>query len=223
VCSGVVANERSAKVLVLQYRRSRFQRPERGVDSVAFPARFRRTYEPALDFRLSDVSWGVKRRPGFSEFDDPQAHATSTAHAFVSGNDALAICGYRPYRRRRHSSVTLAAPSEQNPECERCRSILPLAVALVVQADVAGQVQTVVGPQMVDQPSPLLRLADHFEARLARSPRRRAARTARMLGPVGLSAGKSRRRSRSRAKTRAADLAPQPLFPELTPELAAAS
>lgn len=71
------------------------------------------------------VLWGVVRRDGMSDLDDPSAHAGLAQHAYPVDADEQAICGYRPPRRRTQFSsgarVELAAPSSvYNPACERC-------------------------------------------------------------------------------------------------------
>lgn len=57
--------------------------------------------------------WGVPIRHGFNEFDDPWYHRGRTAHAFRTGNESAAVCGYRPWRHwlRPGRQVKLALPS----------------------------------------------------------------------------------------------------------------
>jgi hypothetical protein len=74
-----------------------------------------------------DVLWGVARRNGYFDIEDPSAHAGLTQHAFPFGRDEEAICGYRPPRRRDEWNPTprpmLALPSDAyNPRCDRCQS-----------------------------------------------------------------------------------------------------
>ena len=75
------------------------------------------------------VMWGVRRRGGFSEFDDPLAHRGRVKHAFVFGSETRAVCGYRPVRWGR-SGVPLAAPTEHNPACQGCLAGVTGAIAL---------------------------------------------------------------------------------------------
>ncbi len=75
----------------------------------------------------SGILWGVTRREGCLDLDDPKAHAGLVQHAFALGNDERAVCGYRPPRRRSAFSkamrVELTAPSpEYNPPCGKCLS-----------------------------------------------------------------------------------------------------
>jgi hypothetical protein len=71
------------------------------------------------------VLWGVVRREGLSDLDDPSAHAGLAQHAYPVDRDEEAVCGYRPPRRRNlfgsEPRVELAvASSLYNPACERC-------------------------------------------------------------------------------------------------------
>jgi len=128
---------------------------------VSLSGLFRRRHVTALVFRVDDVRWGVKRRTGFSEIDDPLAHGTAQAHAYVAGNDRLALCGYRPYRRARQQPlVSLALPTLDNPDCESCRSATSSALSLVVHPDVAGKVVTTI-LEAIESPNPLLRLDEY--------------------------------------------------------------
>jgi hypothetical protein len=168
---------------------------------VGFSSLIRRRQGPALVFRLHDVCWGIKRRPGFSEIDDPGAHRSTMAHAYVSGNDSLALCGYKPYPRGRQPHVSLALATGDNPECSSCREAMPFALPLVVQPDVAGEV--LAAPfQSVELPSPLQRIAYHLPSMAHRRNRRRQA----ALGPGaihnGSRAASSRRRRRMTNPTR---------------------
>lgn len=82
-------------------------------------ASFRRTYSHA--FASDEILWGVRRRAGYSEIDDPRAYSRREAHAFIFGSDAVALCGFRP-RRSWHvgAPTSLAIPTELNPRCPRC-------------------------------------------------------------------------------------------------------
>ena len=71
------------------------------------------------------IVWGVRRRDGFSEFDDPRAHGYRMSHAYFGGQ-LVALCGYRPFRWRRARSVPLAAATESNPECRKCHISIAL-------------------------------------------------------------------------------------------------
>jgi hypothetical protein len=79
--------------------------------------------EPA-SIVIEEITWGVRRRPGFSEFDDPSVHHGLTQHAFVQGLDLRALCGYRPHPRSRGRSVRVAAATESNPACAECTAAI---------------------------------------------------------------------------------------------------
>jgi hypothetical protein len=87
-----------------------------------FPGRRGQTVD-AID--PSEVVWGVKRRSGFGDLDDPSAHAGLTMHAFPVGNSSRAICGYRPLSTFTRRLVALAAVTEYNAPCRECASLAP--------------------------------------------------------------------------------------------------
>jgi hypothetical protein len=80
-------------------------------------------------FDNDDINWGVGRRPGFSEFDDPSAHRDLIQHAFLDGTDARALCGYRPHRWHRGRSVRVAAATHLNPQCANCKAAMAMSSA----------------------------------------------------------------------------------------------
>lgn len=96
-----------------------------------------------LRFANDEISWGVRRRPGFSEFDDPSAHSGLIQHAFLYGTDAQALCGYRPHPWTRGRSVRVAAATHSNPPCASCRAAIAMSSALVVVPIVADPVRDV--------------------------------------------------------------------------------
>jgi hypothetical protein len=98
------------------------------------PLRLLRRHAPDLAAEMrarlaaGDILWGVARRDGCTDLDDPRAHAGLVQHAFPLGSDDRAVCGYRPPRRRSEFAaemrVELAAPSaEYNPPCPSCVEI----------------------------------------------------------------------------------------------------
>ncbi len=185
-----------------------------GVDQVSFSGLFRRRHRTALIFRVDDICWGVKRRTGFSEIDDPLAHRTARAHAYVAGNDRLALCGYRPYRwARKQPLVSLAVPTLDNPECLSCRAAMSSALSLVVQPDMAGRVTTRV-LQAIELPNPLGRLDDYAPSTThRRARRRRAAASSIVAVPVATvprvrPSGNRKRRKRASATTISTSMAP---------------
>ncbi len=112
-------------------------------------------YSPAMAFRLGrggkraedmplyeeeQVIWGVPRRAGLDEQDDPKAHGGLTQHAFEIGNDERAICGFEPPKRA--SSPTskpraqLAVPNSRlNPRCPKCLKLIAVPAVVVEPAE----------------------------------------------------------------------------------------
>jgi hypothetical protein len=88
------------------------------------------------------VIWGVARRAGLDEQDDPKAHAGLTQHAFEPGNDDRAICGFEPPKR---ASSPTARPRAQlsmpnprlNPRCPKCLKLMAPAPAAVTADEAA--------------------------------------------------------------------------------------
>jgi|GEM_PF-5971371 len=74
-------------------------------------------------FPADEVVWGIVIRNGFDELDDPWYHRGTTQHAYLEGNDNVAICGFRPPqsgpRSRRRSRLGLPAGGE-HPMCGMC-------------------------------------------------------------------------------------------------------
>lgn len=93
---------------------------------------------PAL-WQEEQVIWGVARRAGLDEQDDPKAHAGLTQHAFEQGNDDRAICGFEPPKRA--SSPTskprpqLSMPNPRlNPRCPKCLKLMVPAPSATTEA-----------------------------------------------------------------------------------------
>ena len=74
-------------------------------------------------FPADEVVWGIVIRNGFDELDDPWYHRGTTQHAYLEGNDNVAICGFRPPqsgpRSRRRSRLGLPSAG-QHPMCGSC-------------------------------------------------------------------------------------------------------
>jgi len=74
-------------------------------------------------FPADEVVWGIVIRNGFDELDDPWYHRGTTQHAYLEGNDNVAICGFRPPqsgpRTRRRSRLGLPTSGE-HPMCGMC-------------------------------------------------------------------------------------------------------
>jgi hypothetical protein len=99
-----------------------------------------------------EVLWGVGRREGFSDTNDPLAHLGLTQHAFEAGIDDRAICGFEPPRRpsgrQRIPRPQLALAGTDNPQCPRC-------VALIERRHVVDDAETAtqqVGDEVSIQP-----------------------------------------------------------------------
>ncbi len=69
------------------------------------------------------MAWGITIRNGFDEMDDPGYHLGTTQHAYLEGNDNVAICGFRPPqsgpRTRRRSRLGMPTAGE-HPMCGMC-------------------------------------------------------------------------------------------------------
>jgi hypothetical protein len=74
-------------------------------------------------FPADEIVWGIVIRNGFDELDDPGYHRGTTQHAYLEGNDNVAICGFRPPqsgpRTRRRTRLGLPTPG-QHPMCGSC-------------------------------------------------------------------------------------------------------
>jgi hypothetical protein len=74
-------------------------------------------------FPADEVVWGIVIRHGFDEIDDPGYHRGTTQHAYLEGNDTVALCGFRPpqsgSRTRRRARLGLPTTG-QHPMCGMC-------------------------------------------------------------------------------------------------------
>mgnify|MGYP001812158719 CR=1 FL=1 len=74
-------------------------------------------------FPADEVVWGIVIRNGFDEMDDPWYHRGTTQHAYLEGNDNVALCGFRPPqsgpRTRRRSRLGMPTAGE-HPMCGSC-------------------------------------------------------------------------------------------------------
>jgi hypothetical protein len=110
-------------------------------------------------FPADEVVWGIVIRNGFDEIDDPWYHRGTTQHAYLEGNDNVAICGFRPpqsgSRTRRRARLGLPTTG-QHPMCGMCarmvvaprpRVPVPVGVVRPVAVPVVrGGVPAQVGP-----------------------------------------------------------------------------
>jgi hypothetical protein len=94
--------------------------PEQGVPQVETAPPKAKT---GNTFPADEVVWGVAIREGFDEMDDPWYHKGMTQHAYLEGNDAVALCGFRPPRSgpRTRRRTRLGLPTnEDHPMCGMC-------------------------------------------------------------------------------------------------------
>jgi hypothetical protein len=80
-----------------------------------------------------DLLWGVPRRSGYDQQDDPKAHAGQMQHAFEPGNDERAICGFESPKRASGATQKpkpqLAVPTARlNPRCPKCVRLISVPV-----------------------------------------------------------------------------------------------
>jgi len=88
---------------------------------------FRRSKQ-AREFDVDTLLWGVQRRRGYGVVDDPGAHRGRYQHAFVIGDDTVALCGFKPTSRwRPNFKVPVAMATDYNPRCLRCVAVIPFA------------------------------------------------------------------------------------------------
>src|SRR3954468_12172081 len=77
------------------------------------------------------VLWGVPRKEGSSDTDDPLVHVGVIQHAFVLGQDDQAVCGYKTPRYATTGDKTarprLALAGRDNPRCRKCTAAVALA------------------------------------------------------------------------------------------------
>lgn len=87
-----------------------------------------RSKKPTGPWSEKDLIWGISRRAGYSDTDDPKTHTGVTQHAFELGQDARAICGYGPPQRRSLVGLEprpqLAVPGPDNPRCPKCSALI---------------------------------------------------------------------------------------------------
>lgn len=100
-------------------------------------------------FAAVDIEWGIRRRSGYSQMDDPVAHRGLVQHAFLMGVDTRAICGYKPLRWRQRRAAPLAIPTSENPYCPECWSSIrgPEASVIVVNRYAWGEAAQATSPE----------------------------------------------------------------------------
>lgn len=81
------------------------------------------------------IIWGVRRKYGYNEIDDPSAHRGLQQHAFVVGDYGRALCGTKAHGWRRPKHIRLALPTEENPACRKCSMAIAFEVSGTVSVD----------------------------------------------------------------------------------------
>lgn len=89
---------------------------------------FRRSKTDSPQLTIDDVLWGVARREGHSDTDDPLVHQRLVQHAFPFGDDERAVCGFKPPKRTSRADdeprPQLALAGPDNPRCPKCLALL---------------------------------------------------------------------------------------------------
>ena len=79
--------------------------------------------KPTKTYPADLVVWGFVVRNGYDELDDPWYHRGVTQHAYLEGDDSVALCGFRPPvtgpRDRRRARLGLPSPAD-HPMCGMC-------------------------------------------------------------------------------------------------------
>ena len=81
------------------------------------------------------IIWGVRRKYGYSEIDDPSVHSGLEQHAFVVGDYGAALCGAKAHGWRKPKHIRLALPTEENPLCRKCSMAIAFEVSETVSVD----------------------------------------------------------------------------------------
>jgi len=115
----------------------------------------------ARSFPADEIVWGIVIRNGFDELDDPWYHRGTTQHAYLEGNDNVAICGFRPpqsgSRTRRRSRLGLPTAGE-HPMCGSCARMVVAPrprVPVPVQGSRPPAVVPVAHPNQQPAPQPV--------------------------------------------------------------------
>jgi hypothetical protein len=77
------------------------------------------------------VTWGVAIRDGYDELYDPSHHRDLTGHAYLTGSEQAALCGYRPPTRnffaRQRVKLGMMTPGVHG-RCEKCETVFTPSV-----------------------------------------------------------------------------------------------
>ena len=101
---------------------------------MSFLSNLQRT-SPAIPSSPDQIIWGVRRKYGYSEIDDPSVHRGLEQHAFVVGDYGAALCGAKAYGWRKPKHIRLALPTEENPSCRKCCTAIAFEVSESVSVD----------------------------------------------------------------------------------------
>ena len=92
---------------------------------------FKRTTNGQALIEPEGVMWGVPRREGSSDTDDPLVHVGVVQHAFALGQDDRALCGFKTPKYATTGDKTprprLALAGRDNPRCRKCTAAVALA------------------------------------------------------------------------------------------------
>jgi len=113
----------------------------------------------AVRHSVDAVVWGIPIRNGYDEIDDTHYHRGLTGHAFLVGNDRVALCGYRPPRRGLLSRrpARLGFPSDHlNPACDKCTSRIAQPTASRIAEPTERSARKSAPPQLL-VPVPIVR------------------------------------------------------------------
>ena len=132
------------------------QEPEPEQPATNQPAPATANQPSGKTFPADEVVWGIVIRNGFDELDDPWYHRGTTQHAYLEGNDNVAICGFRPPqsgpRTRRRSRLGLPTAGE-HPMCGSCARMV-VAPRPRVPVPVQGSRPPVAVPVVKPAPQP---------------------------------------------------------------------
>lgn len=109
-------------------------------------------------FPADEVAWGIVIRNGFDELDDPSYHLGVTQHAYLVGNDNVAICGFQPPRTgsRTRRRPRLGLPTVGvHPMCGVCAKMV-VAPRPRVAVPMGDERPRVAIPVTTGAPAPLL-------------------------------------------------------------------
>lgn len=117
---------------------------------MSFLSILQRTQPARVPSSPDHVIWGVRRKRGYSEIDDPATHRGLVQHAFSVDDYSIALCGTKTYAWRRPRHIRLAVPTEENPSCRKCSLAIAFDVSEAVSMDRLVEMTTPVGRSEVE-------------------------------------------------------------------------